>query len=953
MKLKKGEQRNLFNTIKENLIKLITSRLFVLSIITFLMGGVLIYRIFQLQIVNGETYLDNFQLKIQKERSIASTRGKIYDKNDNLLAYNELAYSVSIEDVFESGTTKNKQLNAVIYNTIQIIENNGDSISSDFNITLNEDRNYEYSVNDTALLRFLADIYGYSTIGELKYSEKTATPDDVIKYMSSSSHYSISDEYSKEDALKIITIRYAMSANSYQKYIATKIATDVSDETVAVIMENSDSLSGVSIVEDTVRRYVDSIYFSAILGYTGKVSSEELITLQESNPDYTSNDMVGKTGIEASMELKLQGTKGSETVYVDNMGRVIESTDYVEPIAGNDVYLTIDKDLQIATYQILEQKIAGILVSKIDNIKEYNAGENASQSKIRIPIYDVYVALFENNVIKMNILSAKDADETAVTVYQNFIDHRIEVCNKIKEEMLNGTTAYTKLSKEMKSYESYIITLLSSSSNGILLSSEIDTSDSTYIAWKKEETISIKEYLLYAISMNWISTAHLDLKSQYSDTQEIYEALVDYTINQLMNDSTFSKKVIKYMIMDNKITGKQICMILCEEGLISVTDEEYEKVASGIKSAYDFMIDRFSNLDITPAQLALDPCSGSIVVTDVNTGDVLALVTYPSYDNNRMANSIEASYYNDLMNDASRPMWNYATQQTSAPGSTFKMITASASLEEGIISTRDTVTCTGVFDTLAPTIYKCWISPGAHGSINVTTAITKSCNYFFYEMGYRLSTINTAYNSELGLSLLAKYADYFGLTETSGVEIPEATPQVSDAYSVMSAIGQGTNDFTTVGLARYVTTIANSGICYNLTLLDKITDSEGNLIEDLNASVRNVIEFKESTWDVLHNGMKQVVDGKNYYKDLGITVAGKTGTAQESTARPTHALFICYAPYENPEIAIATRIAFGYSSDYAAETAKSVLTYYFDLEPDDEILDGQASSLESAGVTTD
>lgn len=942
----------MIRSIKENFIKFVTSRLFVLIVLTLAAGGLLIYRVFLLQIVEGQEYLDNFQLKIRKERSLASTRGRILDCNGNVLAYNELAYSVTIEDVYESGSTKNAQLNETIYQTIRHIEANGDHIQTDFHIVMDENGEYVFNVSDNVLLRFLADVYGYRTVSDLKYAEKTATPEEVVEYMAGRKYYAVSSEYDRDSRLKIIAVRFMMSANSYQKYIATTIATNVSEETVAVIMENAMDLPGVHITEDTIRKYVDSLYFSAILGYTGKIDSEELAYLQESDPSYTPNDRVGKTGIEQAMELELQGKKGSETVYVDNLGRVIESTNVIEPEAGKDIYLTIDKDLQIATYHILEQRIAGILVSKIENIKEYIPGEHATQSKIRIPIYDVYVALFQNNIIKWKTLSSPDSGETTQLVYRNFLSRQEAVIATLRDEMLHGNTAYSKLSKEMKTYESFIVNYLTDTLS-IIDKSVIDKNDPIYQAWKTEETIGIREYLQYAISMNWIDVNLLELDMQYADSTEIYEVLVDDILARLINNLDFSKRIIKHMIMDNRITGKQICMILCEESIVNVPDAEYDSVSQGQKSPYRFLLDRIGNLDITPAQLALDPCSGSIVITDVNNGNVLALVTYPGYDNNLMANSIDAEYYSQLLNDASRPLWNYATQQTSAPGSTFKMVTAAAALEEGVIRPRDTVTCRGTYDVLSPTIYKCWISPGAHGPINVTTAIAKSCNYFFYEMGYRLSTVGTAYNSELGLNTLQKYADILGLSERSGVEIAESEPNVSNMYSVVSAIGQGTNDYTTVGLARYVTTIANSGTCYNLTLLDRETDSDGNLIREFEAGVRNVVTFQESTWNVLHNGMKQVVEGKSYFKDFDVTVAGKTGTAQESTARPTHALFVCYAPFEKPQIAVATRIAFGYSSDYAAETTKSVLMYYFNLQDEEDIVNGHATNMESAGVTMD
>ena len=368
-------------------------------------------------------------------------------------------------------------------------------------------------------------------------------------------------------------------------------------------------------------------------------------------------------------------------------------------------------------------------------------------------------------------------------------------------------------------------------------------------------------------------------------------------------------------------------------------------------SSHDLFL--IENLYITPAQLALDPYSASVVITNVE-GEVLALVTYPSYDNNRLANSIDSEYYASLRKDLSNPLWNYATQQKTAPGSTFKMVSATAALCEEVVTTKSTITCKGLFDRFANEQYRCWIYPGAHGSLTVSGGIENSCNAFFYEVGYQLSqTADGAYDANLGLEKLSKYADLYGLSEKSGVEIEESVPEVSDEYPVLSAIGQGTNNYTTVGLARYITTVANSGTCYNLTLLDKVTDSNGNLIVDYSPSVRNTIELPASYWNAIHSGMKRVVEKKTYYQDLGVTVAGKTGTAEENRNRANHALFVSYAPFENPEITVSTRIAFGYTSEYAANLTRDIYKYYFDLEEEDSILTGTAVIPDAAATTAD
>ena len=946
----------MFRNMKKPSINMEGSRLIIMAALFLILGGVLTYRIFDLQIVNGAQTLEDFTLKIQKERSIPSTRGNIYDRNGKILAHNELAYNVTMEDVFESSSKKNENLNETLLKLIRIIEKSGDEIDSDFSIIIDEDGNYAYTVSDTRLRRFRADIYGYADPGDMSYQEETSTAEEMMEYLAGYSRYGVGkssdpanprdsfvlgEGYTKKEILQIVTIRYAMSANSYQKFIPTNVATDVNTETVANILENLDELPGAAIEEDTIRVYEDSIYFAHILGYTGKISKEELETLNaEGGREYTLTDMVGKSGIEQSMEGYLRGVNGSETIYVDNVGKVIESQDRVEPIAGNNLYLNIDYDLQVATYNILEQKLAGILVTKIINSKTYVVPEYPSASTLRIPVDDVYFALLNNSVIDVSRFDDEEAKENERAIYHAFLAKQGQIFARLEEELYRLNTTYKELPVEYQVYQSYIVTLLTD--NGVIMADAIDVNDATYQAWKTEETISLGEFLNYCISQNWIDVTKINLNSKYADSEEVFSALTQYIFERLENNTAFAKKIYKYMIKNNDITPGQICSVLLEQEVVSITEEEKNRFLSGQISAYNFMIFLIENLYITPAQLALDPCSASVVVTATN-GEVLALVSYPSYDNNRLANSIDAQYFAQLQNDLTRPMWNSATQQRTVPGSTYKMVSAVAALEEGVVSTTGTILCRGIFDRFTTDQYKCWIYPGAHGNLNVVGGIANSCNCFFYEVGYQLGVVGDTYNSDVGIDALYKYADMFGLSEKSGIEIDEATPSVSNDYSVLSAIGQGKNNFTTVGLARYITTIANEGTCYDLSLIDKVTDSNDNLLEDFSPAVRNRMELKDSTWSSIKQGMRQVVQKRSDYSDLGIAVAGKTGTAEESRKRANHALFVSYAPYDNPEITVTTRIANGYTSNYAANLTRDIYQYYFGLQEEDEILSGTAN----------
>lgn len=951
----------MFDELRDKIISFFTSRLTLFTLVFLVLGGILIYRCFDLQIVHGEEYLENFVLQIEKTRDISSTRGNIYDRNGNVLAYNELAYSVKIEDVFESGNKKNTNLNATIMKLIDMIEQNGDHVISDFKIVVNEDGEFAFNVEGTSLLRFLADVYGKKTISELDDEMRASTAREIMEYLSRSSLFAIGEYedpdnkkskfipgkgYSNGEWLKLVTIRYAMNLTSYRKYIGTTVATDVSEKTVAVIMENTEELPGVTIVEDTVRKYVDSKYFAHVLGYVGKISSDELTELNEELANqgkgtdvYNINAVVGKSGIESYMETTLQGVKGYEKVIVDNTGKVISIEERQEAQAGKDVYLTIDMEYTKAAYNILEQSLAGLVSSKIINAKEYKATEGSGSADIKIPIYDVYFAMFNNSIIDIKHLASEDAGEVESEVYQAYLGYKEKVYEKLMYELKEGKTPYKKLSKEYQVYQSNIVKLLNS--NGVIISEAVDANDATQIAWATDEVISLNEYLKYCIAQNWIDVSKLDIDEKYSDSEEIYEKVLDYIIAVIDKNTEFQKRFYKYMLLSDVISGKQVCKILCEQKLIEIPVEDEIALYNGKLNAYQFMKNRIDSIDITPAQLALDPCNASVVITDVNTGDVIAMVTYPGYDNNKMANSIDAEYYAKLTTDKSQPQLNFATQYKAAPGSTFKMVSATAGLMEGVISLKGTIiNCTGTFTQITPSP-RCWRRIG-HGNENVTTAIRDSCNFFFYNVGYMLSTRDGSYNETAGLNTLYEYADLYGLSEKSGVEITEYSPEVSNEDPVRSAIGQGSNSYTTVGLARYVTAVANSGTCYNLTLLDKVTDSQGNVIQEFEPVVRNVIDMPSEYWNAIHSGMRQVVQNKTYFNDLAVDVAGKTGTAEQTSSRPDHALFVCYAPYENPEIACVTRIPFGYSSDYAAQATKKIIEYYYGLVEEEDLLTGEA-----------
>lgn len=905
--------------IKDFLKKFFSSHLFVLAAVFIVFFGIILARIFTLQVVNGKSYQENFSLKIQMKQPINAARGNIYDKNGKLLAYNELAYSISINDstTYSSTKEKNKAVNAELAEILTVLKNNGETLNNDFKIDRKKDGTYSFNVSGSSLNRFRADVFGKSSADDLEYDKDTgideanATAEQIMEYLMGKDNFGISPKYDGDLAYRIVVVRYAMLGNRFARYKEVKIATDVSDKTVAYVNEHMDTLSGISVNEDMIRKYNYSEYFSSIIGYTGPISESEYTALHKKNKDYTQNDTVGKAGLEQYYETYLRGKNGEQKFYIDNVGRISEIISSTDSVAGDDLYLSIDADLQKATYLALQNEIAAIVYS---NIK---SGE--------IPINDVYTALIGNSVINTEHFSKAKASDTEKNVLSVFKSRQKTTLGKIKQELTSSPEALNTMSDEVLDEFTYIISMLKD--DQVLLKNEIDTSDSVYQKWKNQK-ISPKEYLSYCITQHWIDISQLNVDEKYADSTEVYDALCKYILKNIKTDTEFSKIIYQYMITRGEISPRQLCLILFDQGVLDYDDATVNKLKNGSLSPRDFLMKKIYNIEITPAQLALEPCTGSCVVTDEKTGEIRAMVSYPGYDSNKLANGVDSEYFASLQHDKSFPLLNYATQQKTAPGSTFKLVSATAGLVENVITTSDQIRCTGIYNDISNKP-KCWIYPGSHGLDNVSEAIRDSCNVFFYTVGNRLAQKKTgSYNDANGIDLIQKYAHIYGLDQKTGLEISESKSSVATKYPVMAAIGQSDNNYTTVALSRYVTAVA-SGKKYNYQLMNKIVDADGKMVKKYKADYEDISDtLTSSQWDAIHSGMREVVSTMDRFQGFDIPVAGKTGTAQQ-TGHANHGLFVGYAPYDDPEITIAVRIANAYSSHNAATAARNVISYYY------------------------
>ncbi len=332
---------------------------------------------------------------------------------------------------------------------------------------------------------------------------------------------------------------------------------------------------------------------------------------------------------------------------------------------------------------------------------------------------------------------------------------------------------------------------------------------------------------------------------------------------------------------------------------------------------------------------------GAVVVLDVNTGEVLASCSYPTYD---LANFTKN--FNDLLENKSKPLWNRATQGTYNPGSTFKMVTALAGLRTGTIDASSTVECTGKFTKYEDKgfTYYCWIhgvTGGGHGVENVATALRDSCNYFFYWLGDLL-------RETYGADALSSAAFDFGFGSKTGIELPEVTGNVSTpeykteefgeawyaADTIIMSIGQGYNYFTPIQMANYVATIANGGTLHSLTILSNIRSADfTSVVKEADNEAFGMIEGSEYL-GIIQEGMKMAASEggtASLFKDYPVSVAAKTGTVQTSQDSEilNDGVFVCYAPADDPEIAISLVVEKGTSGGTIMGIAEDIMNYYF------------------------
>ena len=827
-------------------------RLLIIFIGTSILFFILIIKLYTLQLVQGEFLANQVLGTISKPITLEAPRGNIYDKFGRPLAVNESSFTVNVDpsiniDPKVTGFT----LNDVILKTMQLLERNNEQIVDEFPIS--KEKPYTFLFNGSKSLEktWKNDM---NLPQFLKMPQEEITAEQAFKGLRE--QFEIDPKLSDEDARKILIVRSELFKSRFSKFIPVTLAYDVSEKTIATIEENSSEFISVYIDVEGKRVYPGGESFSHTLGYIRSINPEELEYYQKQGfEEYNNNDIVGKEGIEKAFETTLNGIDGTAYYEVDNLGRKIRKLDEfsIEPVPGDDVFLTLDANLNKVVYDAIENALSETIINRL--LGRNTAGPNLSSKEI-------FSAMVKANTIDMKkILNSQD-----------------------------GTYSY-----------------------------------------------KLKQYILSK-----------DTKAS--------------------EDLDNARKILSTGIKDNLVSQTNVIMALYEQGII-VDEEKYvNRIKSGNISSLQFLIDKLKTLQITPHMTGMlqAPASASVIVSDVKSGAILSTVSYPSYDNNRFVNNFDNDYYRQLNNDPTSPMNNRPFTEPRAPGSVFKPIAAIAGLETSLITPHTTIYDKGVYKDAGLPYAKCWIhsSGGSHGAVDVEKSLEVSCNYFYYDISHRM-----------GISTLNKYMEEFGLNQRSGAEIyelydssalqkypskisspeykkyiessrnpdaPEPDLKWNAGDTIRTAIGQAYNNYTSSIIVKYTATLANGGYRYSLHFLDKIIDNNGKIINQYEPVLEHKVEIKPENLKAIHNGMYRVTHGergtlRKYFRDFPIKVAAKSGTAQENLKYNNHNVYIGFAPYDDPQIAISVFIPYGDDSySPASKITIKILEEYLALNKEPE-----------------
>jgi cell division protein FtsI/penicillin-binding protein 2 len=841
----KGRTREIAARTNEVLRALFSNRLFYLTVFAFVLFYIPFSYLFEIQLVRGKEYAAAVEREFTyREVALEAPRGGIYDRYGRPLAINRRVTVLKVDASMQPNNAAEVALSFV-----RLMELYGEEIIISSPIQISEVTSrgatlYEYTFRTEAQRRYWLrdmDIIDFNDDRKDPELFKTITADMAMEHLYK--FFKIPEDLSAEDRRLVLEVCAAIYMERL-RFTQITVARNIKEHTAAAVQERGATLPNFYVDYEYLREYPAGRYVAQMIGYVRGISETEFNEV--SGLGYTRTDLYGKAGVERAFEVDhLRGRKGIMRIELSG-GRRISSEVIQPPVAGDDVFLSIDLDLQIAAVDALERTLTQILVNKltIPNHRED-------------PLFpwEVMSGLFKTDSI--SVAEIMEAEEGRSRTLRTYI--------------------------------------------------EANTDDSA--------------------SLNEIRT--------------------------------FIVKEIEA----GRVTPITAVGVMVEQGVVSATDNERSRIQAGTLNVANFLADKLRAGELTPQMVFCAPYSGSVVMVNVKDGSVLAAANYPNYDNNYLVNNFDNNYWAKLMNDPTFPMINRAFSTARAPGSTFKMITAFAGLEHGVITPTELIYDSVSFTKASTPYPRCWHT-GSHGWLNVVSALECSCNYFFYETMFRLGNAPSG-TMMRGIDRLNDMMRMFGLGSYSGVEITEGVPNISspmrkeqiarynamlenrpvfpyqyrwnDGDSVRTAIGQSINEYTPMRMARYIGTIATRGVRYESTILHQTVSACG-VATVRQPVVEEILDLKPTSFTAVMNGMHRAVNGTNgtakgIFDDFPYVVAGKTGTAQSGT-KWSDTNFACFAPFDDPQVVVFVVFPFGNtatSSNYDVKLARELLEVYFKL----------------------
>lgn len=937
------------NTL-ERFTELLKSRLFLLLCIIFILFGLLGMRLFGLQILHGEQFQQDLKTSIMNKVSLPASRGAIYDRYGRPLAINQVAFSVKIDDSIEVDLSDKK--NQLVLDLAQKLNAKGTPITDDLPISNTKPYTFLFEGDKEAEKNWKKSC-------GMKNSELNMSAQQTFDYLEQK--FEIPSQHSEQ--FKRAVISFGLKISDKNLMLLHLIET---------LQEH-----GETIIDDLPISVSEPYTFLFDGNERKELSWKQSVSMKQEQLNYNAEEtfayLINFFGIPQNLppQLKRKAVSLKYSLYLERYRKY-------EPIT---VALDVS-DKTLASVEENQYAFPGVIIDT-DSLREYPYGEYFSHiiGYIRKISEDEYKEFKQykdeegNQIYSASDIIGKGGIEKITELDLNGKDGEMLVevdsqgrrINTIEtKQPVSGKNTFLTLDSELqkKSFQ-----YLEDSLKNVLIDKLTSRSSKT-------RPISIKQLFTTMVYANKIP-----INKIWNATEGEQFAVKQYVLSQnpdlvlaTEDDIDVAKQIIMEGIDNNIISAKQMVLILIEQGKITADEEYLAKIQNGTISPLSVILQKLDSGELRPADTALDPCTGSVVVSKVDSGEVLALVSYPSYDNNRLVNNFDNAYYNELLSDfATTPLINRPLREKKAPGSTFKMVSAIAALESGIVTPTTTIRDLGSFTKAGIPYAKCWIyggGGGSHGSISISTALEVSCNYFFYETFYRLG--NAANDTTLhSIETLNEYMDAFGLNDYTGIEIGEYAPTMAsaknkedaikwqnpdatvsqtrwtDGDTIRAAIGQSVNNFASAHMNKYIATLANGGTRYKMHLLSKVENSDGTIDRVIEEQVENVLEIDPAHLQTVYKGMLMVTQGsrgtlRGIFKDFPIDVATKSGTAQEKLDKDSHTWFVGFAPYENPQIAVTVMIPFGeVGSSPAAVTAKNIIAEYMGLnyEPQNTFMD--------------